>query len=171
MSNGIGTMEDTGVAPQTATRSCVNPGERRRSRGLSGLGRRALLLGALALFIVPGIAQAHHSMGGVSIAVRRVQDVNVSFYKAYGSCNAAGTYCFVQVPMNNRDLKRMQAWCGDTSTVLVVENVLGSTTNVQVCQGSSTWHMRIQADTYASANSFATHDEPVTIEVQGILAP
>ena len=149
----------------------MNPRPHRRSRAISGVGRRALLLGALALFIVPGVAQAHHTLGGVSIAVRRVEDVNVAFYKAYGSCNAAGTYCFVQVPMTKRDLNRMDAWCGDTSTTLVVENVLGSTSNLEVCEGSSTWHMRILANTYAGPDNFATHDEPVTIEVQGILAP
>jgi hypothetical protein len=124
---------------------------------------RAALLAALTLALVaPASVSANHELLRATIQVQHYNDVNVAEYTATVSCD--GTYCFVQVPANSRDLGRVLRWCGDTTVDLTIE--APHSASMIECYGSSTWKVRIVAGLWLDANNVSSHDQDVAVEIQ-----
>jgi hypothetical protein len=124
---------------------------------------RAALLATLCIgMITPASMSATHQEVRVTIQVQHYNDVNLAVYTIDSACN--GTYCFVQIPVNNRDTGRVLRWCGDTTVDLLIEaNHSGALTE---CYGSSTWKVRVIAGLRIDDENVTSHPEDVAVEIQ-----
>jgi hypothetical protein len=82
---------------------------------------------------------------------------------------ALARLCSNTVPLNNRDYGRFVRWCGGTSQEVVVPS--GSTTGVVICNGPSTWTLRVASslNDWSGSNCVGTtHSGDVHVTVNAV---
>jgi hypothetical protein len=119
-------------------------------------------------------AYANHTDVGSSVRILR-DTVDVATYVsedpttggALLSCT--GTLCDTPVPMNARDYNRFARWCGAASQAVSIPS--GSSTGVVVCEGPSSWTLRVASslnDCSGVTCVATTHSEDVEVNVGAV---
>jgi len=134
----------------------------------------ALLVPVLGLLIAAAPAYASHTHVGSSVRVLHGSN-DVATYLSQEPVTGntliacSGTLCETPVPMNGRDYGRFVRWCGDATQPVTIP--AGSSSAVVVCQGPSTWTLRVGAalnDCSGTNCVAATHSADVVVDVVAV---
>jgi hypothetical protein len=123
---------------------------------------------AIALFAATP-AYASHTDVGSSVIVRHGANTVASYISSPALVPCSGTVCSNDVPLNNRDYGRFLRWCGAASRVVTIPS--GFSSAVVICQGSSSWTLRVGSalNDCSGFNCVATtHGEDVQVTVNAV---
>jgi hypothetical protein len=139
-------------------------------RRLSAALAAPLLIGLVAA--VP--AYANHTDVGSSVRVLHGTNEVAAYVSEDPTTGGAliscpGTLCTTPVPMNGRDAGRFVRWCGGTTQGVTIPS--GQSTAVVVCQGPSSWTLRVASslnDCGGTNCVLATHGSDVEVVVEAV---
>jgi hypothetical protein len=126
---------------------------------------------AIVLLVAAAPAYASHTHVGSSVRILHGTNEVASYVSqdplgggALIECGAA--LCETPVPLNNRDYGRFVRWCGDASQTVTIPS--GVSSAVVVCDGPSTWTLRVGSalnDCSGTNCVPTTHETDVDVQV------